>query len=233
MGDGQGAEAGYLGFTVMRPPRLLQNVGTLKRIAVAKLAGIRMISASFAGDRLLFQPWLTAMIDEGPGVSVTGIYRTDTSLEDEPEGEAPSFCLRRSTWLCDADLASVKKASDLRSYLSGGEQVVDSFTFVNRNVGREVVGVTGEFIASINNSELTLRAADRASSRWQFIRLDVGDDIRAFTIGYSPVTTSIDLVESALPGWLASVDRAVGVSGLQPDGPLTISIDRSVPELIG
>ncbi|MFD0782522.1 hypothetical protein ACFQZ8_01085 [Micromonospora azadirachtae] len=233
MDEGQGSEAGYPGFMVMRPPRLLKNIGTLKRVAVAKLAGIRMISASFSGERLLFQPWLTVMVDEGPCVSVTGVYRTDTSLRNEPEEEGPVFCLRKSTWLSATDLALVKGASDFRSHLRGGEQVVDSFAFVNRSAGREAIGITEEFVTSMNTSELTLRAADRASSQFQFIKIEVGGEIRAFNIGYSPVTTSIDLVESALPEWLASVDRAVNVPGFQPDGPLTISIDRSVPELIG
>ncbi|MFE9652665.1 hypothetical protein [Micromonospora sp. NPDC006431] len=233
MSEGEGSEAGYPGFVVMRPPRLLQNVGTLKRIAVSKLAGIRMISASFSGDRLLFQPWLTVMIDEASSVSVTGVYRTDSPLGREPEGEGPTFCSRKSAWLLDADLASVQKASNFRSYLSCGEQVENVFTFVNRNTGPEVIGVTEDFVASMNNSELTLRSAERAGSQWHYVRIEVGDEIRAFDIGYSPVTTSIDLVESALPEWLASVDRAVGLPGFQPDGPLTINIDRSVSELIG
>ncbi|OKI42373.1 hypothetical protein [Micromonospora sp. CB01531] len=182
MSEGEGSEAGYPGFSVMRSPRLLQNVGTLKRIAVAKLAGIRMISASFSGDRLVFQPWLTVMIDEGSSVSVTGVYRTDSSLGREPEGEGPTFCLRKSAWLLDADLASVQKASDFRSYLSCGEQVENVFTFVSRNTDPEVIGVTEKFVASMNNAELTLRAADRASFRWQYVRMEIGDRIRAFDI---------------------------------------------------
>ncbi|MEV4465899.1 hypothetical protein AB0J51_20020 [Micromonospora echinofusca] len=142
---GERATVGYPGFVVMRPARLLPNVGTLKRIAVAKLAGIRMVSASFSGDRLLFQPWLTVMVDEGP----------------------------------------------------------------------------------------RLRPVDRADAGWEFVSVKVAGEVRAFGVEYSPLTASIDLIESALPGWLASVDRAVGVPGSEPDGPLTISIDRSVPELVG
>ncbi|MEU4779336.1 hypothetical protein [Micromonospora sp. NPDC023633] len=233
MGEGEGSAAGYPGFVVMRPARLLPNVGTLKRIAVAKLAGIRMVSASFSGDRLLFQPWLTAMIDEGPRVSVTGVYRTDSLPGQESEETGPTFCLRKSTWLRDADLASARKAADLRSYLSSDGQVEDVFTFVNRSAGLEVIRDTEAFIAAVNEAELTLRAVDRADARWEFVGIKVAGEVRALGVEYSPLTTSIDLIESALPGWLASVDRAVGVPGFEPDGPLTISIDRSVPELVG
>ncbi|MBQ1049723.1 hypothetical protein KBX50_14775 [Micromonospora sp. C51] len=227
----EGMEAGFPGFVVRRQPRLLANVGTLKRIAMAKLSSIRMISASFSGTRLLFQPWLTMLIDEGHRAFVVGVYRTDSALS-EPEGEGPTFCLRKSIWRRDADLDSARKVSELRSYLSNGDQIENRFTFLNHGTRPGVIRGTEDFVASMGEAGLTLRAADRADMHWKFISLEVGDEVRAFGIDYSPITTSIDLVESTLPQWLALVDGAVAASAIKPDGPLTITIDRSVPELL-
>jgi len=54
-------------------PLFLEGVGvaltgaTLKRVALAKLPDITLVSAGFGGERIVFSPWLTVVIDHGAG----------------------------------------------------------------------------------------------------------------------------------------------------------------------
>jgi hypothetical protein len=229
----EGAEIGYPGLLVTRAPQPRAIPVTLKRVALAKLSGINMISATFAGDTVLFQPWLTVLIDEGSEIAVTGIYRTDSALTEHEEAGEPAFCLRRSAWRREVDLASARETQDLKSYLRSGQQIVNEFVFVARGERPDAIGTTRNFIAAMCESALIMRATPRADSAWNFVSMEVGDQARAFRIEYSPLTDSLELVESMLPEWLASINRAMDMAGLEPDGSVTIGISRSVPEIIG
>src|SRR5882762_7422469 len=100
--------SGYPGFRVAGPPELRLVGATLSRVALAKLAGITMFSASFNGENHSFSPWLTALIEYPHRKLLAGIYRAD---DGEPDGTAaPAFCLRRSVWDREED---TRRVSDM------------------------------------------------------------------------------------------------------------------------
>lgn len=82
---------GYPGFLVMRPPRIAPTSATLKRVALAKLSDITLLSAAFGGEQVLFEPWLTLLVDDGRGAFLTGIYRTDAASASEAASDGPGL----------------------------------------------------------------------------------------------------------------------------------------------
>ncbi len=111
----EGESVGYPGFAVLRPTFRSTPVA-LRKTALAKLGSIRLVSASFGGERVLFSPWLTVMVDYDSGAFLVGIYRSG----ELPDSGLPVFCLRESHWSCERDIEQVCAAPDLREYLLAG-----------------------------------------------------------------------------------------------------------------
>jgi hypothetical protein len=230
----EGTPVGYPGFRVARPPRLRRTSATLKRIALAKLSDIEIFSASFEGESFLFLPWLTALIDHGDRMTVTGIYRTDESSSREGAAEdprIPTVCLRRSDWDRGRDLQQAPDVEDPEYYFSHGPQVKNTFVFANH--------VTHHGLANVMNSALSVLVRGisigpikRKDSEWTFIEVDLADDRLSFKIGYSPLLAQSKSLESVLPNWINEISELIQKDGLSPDGEITLSIRRSVPEIV-
>jgi hypothetical protein len=229
------APAGYPGFLVMRPPRIRPTSATLKRVALAKLSDITLMSAAFGGERVLFEPWLTLLVDNGGGAFLTGVYRTDGASLSDAASEGPRlpiWCLRKSEWLRQTDLEQSSGTDDLGGYLSSGPQVATRLVFADRATHPELDGVMHRVLTAVS-AGITVVPIQPRTSQWQFVDLDLADDRLRCSIQYSPLIARSESLEAVLPPWLNQVDELLGRDGLAPDGKVTLSIRRSVPELTG
>jgi hypothetical protein len=221
---------GYPGFLVDRPPRLRELPITLKRIAWAKLTGIRFFSATVRGESFLFEPWLVTFVEERDRMRFVGVYRTDDESPDDDPGE-PRLCVRRSVWERDADVDRAEQADDLRSYLASGAQIADQFLLTNRIRHPRVAEVTDAAICALARG-FSVESIQRPGSEWHYVKADLGDDRLTTTIAYGPGVARSEVLESVLATWLPTVEDLAAGDGLAPDRPLRINIDRSVPELV-
>ncbi|WP_232663257.1 hypothetical protein [Pseudonocardia sp. TRM90224] len=221
---------GYPGFRVDRPPRLRALPITLRRIGRAKMTGIRFFSATVRGESFLFEPWLVTFVEERDRMRCVGVYRTDDESPDDDPAE-PWLCVRRSVWERDADIDRAEQADDLRSYLAAGPQIVDRFLLTNRIRHPHVAEVTDAAISALADG-VSVEPVRRPDSEWQYVEVDLADDRSMASIAYSPIVTRSDVLESVLSTWLPAVEDLADGDGLAPDGPLRISIERSVPELV-
>jgi len=224
------AQVGYPGIRVARPPRVALTGATLKRVALAKLSDITLISAGFGGERIVFSPWLTVVIDHGVGAFFTGVYRTDSaSSGDRSE---PIWCLRKSTWDRALDMARAREADELSEYLAAGPQLVDRLVFANRSTHPEIDSVMEAVLTTLTGG-ISVAPVPSRTHPWHQIELDLVDDRLICRIEYSPLIAGSQEVETALPPWLDRLDQLLSRDGPQPDGDVVASIRRSVVELIG
>jgi hypothetical protein len=230
---------GYPGFLVMRPPLLSPTGATLKRIALAKLSDITLMSGEFGGEIFLFEPWLTLMVDHGRGAFTTGVYRTDSSTDNggEPyDGRAPGghrhpiWCLRKSEWVRAADHEQSGTARDLGEYLRSGPQVAHRLVFADRATHPEIDDAMNEVLAVLGSGIMISGSAPR-SADWHFVALDLADERLTCSIEYSPLIAQSSAIESVMPTWLGKVEELLQRDGLSPDGEIRISIRRSIPEM--
>jgi len=229
---------GYPGFIVSGPARLSPTIGTLKRVALAKLSDVRFFSATFDGEELLFEPWLTTLIDYGASARFVGVYRTEPETDDEEEADAPAedsklgtLCLRQSEWVRDTDLAQSGGAEDLREYLTAGPQVDNTLVFGAGTAHPEIVDATRQLLSKLATG-ITIAASEPRSTAWHYVAVEVADNQFTTTISYSPLLAKCDVLETNLPSWLACVDDLVKRPGWIPGSEVTLSIRRSVPELL-
>jgi hypothetical protein len=202
---------------------------TLSRVALAKLSGITMFSASFNGEVHSFSPWLTALIEYAHRKLFVGIYRAD---DGAPEAAfVPAFCLRRSVWDRDKDARQVSDMASLRDYLTSGPHIENTFTFGNRATHPEIDQVMDPVLAVLT-SGISVTPTGRRVTEWHNVAVDLADDRFACSLNYSPLLAHCAALETALPPWLDAIDRLAGQAGLKPDDEITISITRSVPEIV-
>lgn len=198
---------GYPGFRVARPPRP-QAPGGHRRLARAKLSGITFFSAGFGGEQHVFTPWLTTLLEYRDRMAFVGVYRT---CPDDEDLQAPLFCLRRSEWDRTVDV----------------ERVAHSFVFGNDRTHPGVEALVAGFGRSVSVTPAEPRAVP-----WEHVEVELADDDLYWRVDYSPLLAHSPEIESALPGWLDGIDELLTLPGIEPDGPITLSITRSVAELL-
>ena len=159
-----------------------------------------------------------------------GVYRTDDESPDDDPDE-PRLCVRRSVRDRDADLERAEQAHDLRSYLASGPQIADRFLLTNRIRHPRVAEVTDAAISALA-SGVSVESVRRPGSEWHHVRADVIDGRFTTTIAYDPGVARSEDLESVLSTWLPTVEDLAAGDGPAPSGPLRISIDRSVTELV-
>jgi hypothetical protein len=213
--------AGYPGFRVRGPAPLRPTPATLKRVALAKLSSVEFFSAALGGESFVFAPWLTTLIDYGTSMRFVGVYRTDERW----------LCVRRSEWIREVDLDQARRAPDLGAYLAAGPQLADSYVFATTRDRPDLVDVTRRTLAELARG-VTVAATATRRSAWQQVSLEVADDDFVTTVDYSPLTARCDVLESGLPPWLDAAEAAVAAGGVRPDDEITLTIRRSVPELV-
>ncbi|MBB5158707.1 hypothetical protein [Saccharopolyspora phatthalungensis] len=226
---------GYPGFRVRDPAPLRPTPATLKRVALAKLSSVEFFSASFGGESFVFAPWLTTLIDYGTAMRFAGVYRTEpVSAEDDeeaPSADARRLCIRRSEWIRDVDLAQASEADDLGDYLAAGPQIANTFVFTTTHAQQQIADITSRMLDQLARG-ITISASEPRPAAWQEVAVEVADDRFITNVNYSPLLTRCDILESSLPPWLEATEAAVKQEGILPDGDVTLSIRRSVPELV-
>jgi hypothetical protein len=169
----------------------------------------------------VFAPWLTTLIDRGTSMRFVGVYRTDST---------EWLCVRHSEWIREADLKRARRAPDLRAYLASGSQITDSFVFAQDRP--ELVVATRRLLAALAKG-ITVAATGPRQVTWREVSVEVADDGFVTGVEYSPLTARSDVLESGLAPWLEVAEDAVAQGGIRPDGEITLSIRRSIAEIVG
>ncbi len=222
--------AGHPGCRIASPPRFAPTGAFLKRIALAKLADITLMSAKFGGDKLVFEPWVSLLIDAGSTVKFLGVYRPAFE-SDEDSATRPNLCWRRSTWNRDVDHKQLAEAIDLRTYLNGDTQISSIITFTRMAAQPALTDLIERTITAFSRG-VTIAAAERTDMPWQALRLDIADDRLIYTIDYSPLLVQSELVETWAQTWIEYLDKLDPHGAIAPDADISVSYRRSLPEML-
>jgi hypothetical protein len=230
--------AGYPGFRVRDPAPLRPTPATLRRVAHAKLSSVELFGTSLRGESFVFTPWLTTLIDHGGALRFVGVYRSDPVGDfDDDSGEEPPpdavrwLCVRRSDWIRDIDLAQANRAADVGQYLAAGPQTGERWVFATSDTVPLVVDATRRLITDLARG-FTIAAGGAPRSVWQEVTVDVADDRFVTSVNYSPLLARCDVIESLLPFWLDTAETAAARGGVAPDEEISLTIRRSVPEIV-
>lgn len=225
-----GGAAGYPGFRVRDPAPVRPTPAMLRRVAHAKLSSVELFSASLRGQSVVFAPWLTTLIDHGGAMRFLGVYRGDPTADQPPEAVG-WLAVRRSEWIRDVDIATANRADDVGHHLTAGPQISDRYAFATTDDQTQVVDATQGLVTALARG-FTIGAGGARHPTWQQLTIDVADDHFVTTVTYSPLLGHSDVIESLLPSWLETARSAAEHDGIVPDEEISLTIRRSVPEIV-
>lgn len=104
----------------------------VKAVALAKLFDVELISASFNGQSLVFQPSVLTLIDHGARATFIGAYSAAYPSGDFVGGMPPTLCIRTAEYDRQSDYAQFERALNKREYLLSG-QVIGSRLLFSRH----------------------------------------------------------------------------------------------------
>ena len=222
--------AGHPGCRIASPPRFAPTGAFLKRIALAKLADITLMRAEFDGDKIVFEPWVSLLIDEGRTAKFLGVYRPAFE-SNEDSATRPNLCWRRSTWNRDVDHEQLAEVDDLRAYLTGDTQISSIIAFTRMAAQPALTDLIERTITAFSRG-VTITAAERTDMPWQALRLDIADERLIYTIDYSPLLVQSELVETWAQTWIEYLDTLDPHGAIAPDADISVSYRRSLPEML-
>lgn len=222
--------AGHPGCRIAPPPRFVPTGAFLKRIALAKLADITLMSAEFGGYKLVFEPWVSLLVDAGSIAKFVGVYRLAFNSE-EGSVTRPNLCWRRSEWKRDVDHEQLAEATDLRDYLTGDTQISSVIAFTRTADQPELTGLIERTITEFSQG-VTITAAKRPDMRWQALQLDIADERLICAIDYSPLLAQSEQVETWAQTWIEYLDKLDPHDAIAPDADIIVSYRRSLPEML-
>lgn len=202
----------------------------MKRIALAKLADITLMSAEFGGDKLVSEPWVSLLIDAGSTVKFLGVYQP--SFEpDEDSATRPNLCWRRSEWNRNVDHEQLAEATDVRAYPPGDTQISSIITFTRIAAQPALTDLIERTITEFSHG-VTITAAERTDILWQALQLDIADDRLIYTIDYSPLLVQSERVETWADAWIKFLGKLDPHDAITPDADIIVSYRRSLPEML-
>src|SRR6202035_2133359 len=110
---------------VSSPKPIRNNLFRVKNTACIKMTDIILLSATFAGHQVLFQPYISVLLDYGDTVEFYGLYEPDFKPDEENENEKhfPDWCVRHATWRKEIDFSQFQAASHKQQYIREESQI--------------------------------------------------------------------------------------------------------------
>lgn len=128
---------GTVGFYKSLPKKLF-NPTMMKNLAIAKMTNIKLISAYFKEQPVVFSPVLWVLFDSSDSLEFIGVYASecldnyeDISSDNNELYLLPSVCIRKAFWNKSEDLKQFNSADNKKQYILGENQTISNIYFFN------------------------------------------------------------------------------------------------------
>jgi hypothetical protein len=206
----------------------------LKRVALAKMTDITLLSADFHGDVVLFEPRVSVLLDMSSHVEFRGLYQIHADREEQQEAPVqslPSLALRQATWIRDDDFKHFNGAANKRAYIEGTQQVHSRITFTTPELQPEIYQLLEDARNLVRNG-LKMEPAHNSNFQREETRFCVDDEELRFTLLYLPHIRQSLALDGWIEQWIQSFARVDFSGGIMPDHGCSISYTHSLMELL-
>ncbi len=181
------------------PPQVKKAGYALKNVAVAKMTEVSAISAVFDKELLVFEPWISVLLDSGDELSYFGVYDLAFPIEDNKPG-TPRVCIRSGSWKMDEDYSHFDRAEDKIGYLKSAEQVRIDLVFGSMQTYLPIQALVSS-LSNLIDQGLSRKHHARTDVSWRKIALEITSEYFQWKYSYSPLTSAVDNLESWLGKW--------------------------------
>ena len=198
----------------------------LKNLAAAKMTGVSVISAHFGEEHLVYDPWVSVLLDSGNGLIFHGAYGLSFPLEEHQNG-LPHVCLRTCSWDRELDFSQFDQASNKRDYLLGDKQLRSDIMFGSGSRYLSFKTLVSRLCAAIGQG-LKGQETERPDAVLCGIAVESATDYFSWKFSYSPHSFVAEKLEEWIEAWREAFKHST--SDFVPTGDTEISYQPSVME---
>lgn len=206
----------------------------LKRMALAKMTDITLLSAEFQDNVVLFEPRVSILLDMNTHVEFRGIYQIHRDNEDPqeiPVQSLPSLALRQASWIRDNDFKQFNMATNKRAYIESEQQVLSRIIFTTPELQPTIYRLV-EDARNLVQAGIKLEPALHPNYQSEEIRFCVDDEELRFSLLYLPHIRQSPTLEKWIGQWMQSFAQVDFSGGIIPDHGCSISYSHSLLELL-
>ena len=171
----------------------------LKNVAITKMVDISSISALFGNDLLVFEPWISVLLDLGETITFYGAYALAFPVEDD-RYDLPRICVRSCSWNMREDYSRFEQASDKQAYIWSSAQVKIDLSFGLSSTYVPIAALASD-LSKLIEKGLCRRTISRSDMPWHKVSVDINSDFFHWKYAYSPLASIVDGLESWLKEW--------------------------------
>jgi len=172
----------------------------LKKVAIAKMTEVSVVSAVFGQELLVFEPWVSVLLDAGDTVVFFGAY----ALAFPPENDTtdlPHICVRTGSWNKNEDCTRFECAEDKNAYIWSAAQIQIDLAFGLKQTFLSIKEMVSS-LSDLVDQGLKRRCLARNDMHWRKVSVEVTSDFFSWKYAYSPLTSVVDGFEAWLGKWL-------------------------------
>lgn len=221
-------------FGVYKVPKKIVFTPTLmKRLAIAKMTDVSLISADFHETPIIFAPRLCLLLDFFSRLEFFGVYDADVSTNEDASDsinelkDLPDFCIRKVWWNKAEDIENFQIADDKEQYILSDKQTLSNVIFIKSTQVPEIPQLISEAIRLARHG-LELHEQPRTEPPYYEVNLNVSDGGYRFDFAYAPGLLENSILEEWIIKWRNCIDDLPLDIGYLPDEKFRISYELSL-----
>jgi hypothetical protein len=222
----EGSEHTTLGIN----PKIRVVPAASKLLAILKIFDVSLLSASFNGEEVFFEPLVSILLEFSREIKFLGIYESSIS-KDEFYPDIPSFCMRTCFWSKQVDSDEFSKHQDsqkiIQNYWLKKNHVLSENIFLDWKNCQKLQS-TMQKLVNKSRRGLVLEKCHRSNPDINFIRCNILEEDLDYTFAYSLFQNQCTELES-LVSIMFEVSESINKKySFIPDNGLQISYRLSL-----
>jgi hypothetical protein len=214
------------------PKRFAFTPALMKNLAISKMTDVRLISADFNEDTVIFTPLVWLLLDSGSSLEFFGVYASELSNDEGVSDSSteleslPDYCIKKAFWSKSEDIEKFQLADDKKKYILGDTQTLSNIIFLKSTHCLEATQLISEAIQMTKHG-LSLQE-NKNESTYDEIKINVSDGRFYLNFAYHPTVVTNNILEEWIFKWRNCIDNLPLDIGYSPDEKIRISYELSL-----
>jgi hypothetical protein len=210
------------------PKKVNLTMTLLKKLAISKMVGPRLISADFLNEPVSFRPRVCLLLEKFSTLNFIGIYYSD-EFDDVKDSsfDAPSLCVRVASWDGKQDIAKFQSADDKDAYILGSEQTSIRNLFCKRENYSDIMNLVSDSIALIQGG-VVLQENTEVESEYSEVNFIVSEGSFRYDFAHDPRSYGNIFLDELIEKWIECLDGCRFENLVVPDANFRVSYNLSM-----
>ncbi|NVN96629.1 MAG: hypothetical protein HXX18_15265 [Bacteroidetes bacterium] len=218
------------GFSSKLSNQLLRkkpSEGLLISTALLKMTDVTLISGEFSGTNILFENWISLLIETKEEANFYGVYQKAFQPSFYKNKDLPSICLRHIHWNRKDDLINFRNTYDKKSYILSDEQLKTDIIFLDYTYRQKMKHLVN-ILNNIFQNGISFK--HHLNSGGKNISLDIADNEFIFNVNYLSNPSEKTKLDIWIDQWISLFESLLSLEGILPQKNCSLSYRESLIE---